>query len=303
MKRIVLLFLSGIICTNCSESGKSIFSTKDAYFGQTPPGLTPEVFASDIINHLAHSSPSFTPDGKEIYWSTVSGDNETRKIFYMKFEDNKWTKPLIASFSGNYHDDQPFISSDGEKLYFASKRPKIENGDQENDIWISDKTEQGWGEPKTINNLIGLWTPTVTRNGTIYFLDIINNTRVICRAELKNGEYSEIECLNENINKKEALNWCPFIAPDESYLIFSSNREGGFGSGDLYISFKNKNGKWQEAINMGNSINTDRQERFPGVSPDGKYLFFTRWYSAPYYHDLYWIDAQIIKDLKDIKQN
>jgi len=292
----------GIVCTNCSDPGKSIFGTKDAYFRQTPPGLTPEIFAPDIINHLAHSSPSFTPDGKEIYWSIVSGNNETRKIYYVKFENNKWSNPILASFSGNHHDDQPFISYDGGKLFFASKRPKIENGDQENDIWISDKTEQGWDEPKTINNLIGLWTPTVTRNGTIYFLEIINSTRVICRAELKNGEYSEIECLNENINKKEALNWCPFIAPDESYLIFSSNRKGGFGSGDLYISFKNKNGEWQKAINMGNSINTDRQERFPGVSPDGKYLFFTRLYSSPYYHDLYWVDAGIIDDLRNNEQ-
>jgi len=303
MKRIVLLVLLGIICTNCSESGKSIFGTKDAYFGQKPPGLIPEIFASDIINHLAHSSPSFTPDGKEIYWSTVSGNNETRKIYYVKFENNKWTKQMLANISGNYHDDQPFISYDGKKLYFASKRPKIENGDQENDIWISDKTEQGWGEPKTINNLIGLWTPTVTRKGTIYFLEVIDGTRVICRAELKNGAYSEIEYLNENINKIAALNWCPFISPDESYLIFSSNREGGFGSGDLYISFKDKNGEWQEAINMGDLINTEKQERFPGVSPDGKYLFFTRWHSPPYYHDLYWVDARIIKNLKNIKQN
>ena len=143
----------------------------------------------------------------------------------------------------------------------------------------------------------------MTQNGTIFFLEIIEGTRVICRAELKNGEYSEIECLNEKIYKKEALNWCPFIAPGESYLIFSSNRKGGFGSGDLYISFKNKSGEWQEAINMGALINTDKQERFPGVSPDGKYLFFTRWHSTPYYHDLYWIDARIIKNLRDIKQN
>ena len=272
------------------------------YFGQTPPGKSAEVFAPNIINHLAHSSPSFSPNGREIYWSTVSENNETRKIFYVKFENNIWSKPKVATFSGNYHDDQPFISYDGQKLYFASKRPKIKNGNQENDIWISDKTDQGWGEPKTINNLIGFWTPTVSRNGTIYFLEIIEDTRVICRAELKNIDYSEIECLNEHINKKGALNWCPFIAPDESYLIFSSNREGGFGSGDLYISFRDENGKWQEAINMGGSINTDEQERFPGVSPDGKYLFFTRWHSAPNNHDLFWINARIINDLRKSEQ-
>lgn len=302
IKKVFFLFLIFFIYMNCSQKEKSIFDSKDAYFGQTPPGLIPEVFAPGIINHLAHSSPSFTPDGGEIYWSTVSGDNETRKIFYVKYDNNKWSEPKLANFSGNYHDDQPFISYDGKRLYFASKRPKTKNGKEENDIWIVDKTEQGWGEPRTINDLIGLWTPTVTKNGTMYFLEVIENTRVICRAELRNGEYSEIECLNNNINKPGSLNWCPFIAPDESYLIFSSDREGQFGSGDLYISFKNNNGEWQEAINMGSSINTDKQERFPGVSPDGKYLFFTRWHSSPYYHDLYWVDARIINDLKNIKQ-
>lgn len=289
-KLIIVLILFTTVSFGQDKSWK--------YFKQIPPGMSAELFAPDIINHLAHSSPSFTPDGREIYWSTVSENSETRKIFFVKYENNRWSEPKVAAFSGNYHDDQPFISYDGQKLYFASKRPKKKNGHQENDIWISDKTEQGWGEPRTINNLIGSWTPTVTRNGTIYFLEIIEKIPVICRAELKNGDYSEFECLNEQINQKGSLNWCPFIAHDESYLIFSSDREGGLGSGDLYISFRDENGKWQEPVNMGGSINTDKQERFPGVSPDGKYLFFTRWHNYPHYHDLYWIDARIISDLR-----
>jgi len=302
MNRTIFFFLVGIIFVGCSQKNEHFLETKDAYFGQMPPGNSAKLFAPDIINHLAHSSPTFTPDGKEIYWSTVSGKNETRKIYYVKYENNLWSEPMITNFSGNYHDDQPFISYSGERLYFASKRPKVKNGAEENDIWISDKTEKGWGEPKPINNLIGLWTPTVSRDGTIYFLDFLDGTRVICCAELKDGKYVEVEILNENINKVGSLNWCPFIAPDESYLIFSSDREGQYGSGDLYISFKDEKGDWQKAINMGNSINTDKQERFPGVSPDGKYLFFTRWHSSPYYHDLFWIDAEIINDLRPIKR-
>ncbi len=139
------------------------------YLGQTPPGKSAQLFAPDIINHLAHSSPSFTPNGKQIYWSTVSENDETRKIFYVEYENYKWSEPMIANFSGKYHDDHPFVTDNGKKLFFASKRPKTKNGNQENDIWILDKTKQGCGEPKTINNLIGFWTPTLTRKGTIYF--------------------------------------------------------------------------------------------------------------------------------------
>ena len=293
MKELIVAFF--IILTG------DLFGQNDSwkYLNQAPPGRKAELFAPAVINHIAHSSPSFTPDGKEIYWSTVGENNKTRKIYFVKYGNNKWSEPAIVSFSGDYHDDQPFVSYNGQKLYFASKRPK-KDGNTDNDIWISDKTESGWGEPKTIDNLIGFWTPAVTHTGTIYFIELIEQMPVICKAEFNGGKYQDAEILNENINQKGARNWCPFIAPDESYLIFTSDREGGYGSGDLYISFKNDKGQWQKAINLGSSVNTDKQERFPGVSPDGKYLFFTRWLSQPYYHDLYWIDAGIINELKNI---
>jgi len=163
MRKILSLFLIGIICTSCTQTTKNFWESSDAYFGQEPPGLIPELFAPGMINHLAHSSPTFTPDGKEIYWSVVSGINETRKIYYVKFDNNLWSEPMIAPFSGNFHDDHPFISYTGDLMFFASKRPKSENGEEENDIWISNKTEQGWGEPRTINDLIGFLLLLLTK--------------------------------------------------------------------------------------------------------------------------------------------
>lgn len=269
------------------------------YFNQTPPGKTAQLFAPELIEHLAHSSPTFTPDGKEMYWSTVSGNNEIRKIYFVKYENDTWSEKQVASFSGQFHDDQPFISYDGSRMFFASKRTQKDDGTLGLDIWIMNKNGDNWGDPKPVSNDVGFWTPTITTKGTIYFLDNINGKVGICCAEFKDGKYSDSEFLSEQINQKDTRNWCPFIAPDESYLIFSSNRPGGKDPyGDLYICFKNENGEWSNAINMGDSINTSLQERFPGVSPDGKYLFFTRWYKEPFYHDLYWIDAQIIEDLR-----
>jgi Tol biopolymer transport system component len=94
------------------------------------------------------------------------------------------------------------------------------------------------------------------------------------------------------------LNWTPYVDPDDSYIIFSSNREGEFGEGDLYISFHNKSsGTWSEPVNMGGNINTRAQERFPSVSPDGKYLFFTRW-TPDHNQDVYWVSAGIIEKLR-----
>ena len=80
-----------------------------------------------------------------------------------------------------------------------------------------------------------------------------------------------------------------FIAPDESYIIFCSARKSGFGRGDLYISFKDENGGWQEAQNMGKPINTEKHELCPFMTSDGRYLFYTS------NQNIYWVDAAILE--------
>lgn len=75
-------------------------------------------------------------------------------------------------------------------------------------------------------------------------------------------------------------------------LFFSSNRSGGFGSVDLYISFKDKAENWTKAKNMGELINTKSIEFAPRLSPDGKYLFFNRGAS------IYWVSTKEIQKLR-----
>jgi Tol biopolymer transport system component len=81
----------------------------------------------------------------------------------------------------------------------------------------------------------------------------------------------------------------PFIAPDESYLLFTSvDRPGGFGTGDLYISSRMKDGTWTEAKNLGKVFNTNGYDFCPIVSPDGKYFFFSS------KGDIYWVRVEAI---------
>jgi len=111
------------------------------------------------------------------------------------------------------------------------------------------------------------------------------------------GHYQPPLELGDGINDGQ-LNWCPWVAPDESYLIWSSHREGEFGNGDLYISFKTPSGTWSKPVNMGHLINTSDQERFPSVSPDGKYLFFTRHLDSTSNNDFYWVETKDFKNLR-----
>jgi Tol biopolymer transport system component len=108
------------------------------------------------------------------------------------------------------------------------------------------------------------------------------------------GKYSQPEFLNDQINIPGYINWTPFIAPDESYLIFSRH----ISNGDLFITFHDTlTGIWTKPVDMGNKINTPGQERFPSISPDGKYLFFTR-SDGNNKHDIYWVSTKVIDDIK-----
>ena len=90
------------------------------------------------------------------------------------------------------------------------------------------------------------------------------------------------------------------LHPDESNLIFDGEREGGFGDSDLYISFRQEDGSWGTAINLGDAINTEAWEAAATVTPDGKYLFFNRNIGSDSYEnvDIFWVDAKVIEDLR-----
>ena len=93
---IILIFLS----LGCKQSSIPSGSSTD-YFGQKPPGMTPEVFAPGIVTTEAyeHGSPVFSKDLKEIYWTVNMEENEafvTRLTFAMRERNGKWHKPEIA---------------------------------------------------------------------------------------------------------------------------------------------------------------------------------------------------------------
>ncbi len=272
------------------------------YLGQTPPGDTPVVFARGLVStdDLEHSAPMFSPDGNEVFWhvNRPPGPNNSDWISFtktMRRLGNRWTALETSPFK------HPFYSMDGSRLYFF--------GDGKGPYYV-DKKDDRWGEPQRIDlidrfpELQSIYITSVTRDGTLYFTGIVEGLGTmhdhgIYRVELVNGEYAGPELLPRIINQPPFNNWTPFIAPDESYLIFSSNRACVPGDdGDLYISFHNvSDDTWSEPMNMGEPVNSRTQERLPHISPDGKYLFFTRW-TPDHDQDVFWVSAKIIERLK-----
>jgi hypothetical protein len=274
------------------------------YLGQKPPGMTPEIFASGIISTAKneHLTPSFSPEGTECFWSFW--DSGVQYIFTVKIIDGLWSRPASAEFTGSFKEDSPYFSPDGKRVYFHSKRPLPgqENTNDDWDIWYVEKENSGWSNPKhaglELNTNTNETFASVTRNYSVYFI-ALGEERILYKSEFKNGKYQTPQPLPEFINYKLNFSYV-YIEPDEKYIIISSDRPGGYGDGDLYISFK-ENNSWTEPINMGTTINTPLLERAPQVTIDGKYLFFVRhelvdgrWTNG----DFYWVDAKIIAELR-----
>jgi Tol biopolymer transport system component len=279
-----------------------LLSVPGLALGQAPPGETPGIFALGIVCTGRYVlNAVFSPDLKEFYFSTMDAD-KNYTVMQMREIEGRWTRPRIAPFSGTYSDADPFISPDGKRLLFPSDRPLEEGGVAADgyNIWVVDRTGPGWIDPRPlgpeINQPGGLEIyPSLTRSGILYFSSDREGGRGsgdIYRSRRVNGVYAEPENLGKAINTPDR-EFDAFIAPDESYLIFSSyRRDGGFGKSDLYISFRRGEGKWTQAVNMGRLFNSRESEFTPIVTPDGKYFFFTSTRLGQ--GDIYWVDAAVL---------
>lgn len=167
------------------------------------------------------------------------------------------------------------------------------------DIWYCKRTSDGWSAPqnigKPVNSAQDETYPWITENGTMYFASSREGgmgDKDLYFSRLKKGQYSKPVHLGDAINSQFGEGDA-YIAPDESYLIVCSwGRLDSHGRGDLYISFKKRDGTWSKVANMGDTINTAATEYCPVVSPDGKYLFYTSG------GDIKWVDAKIINSHK-----
>ncbi len=253
------------------------------YFGQPTPGDTPVMFAPCIVStDTAEWSMAFTPGGLEVFFG-LAEEGAAFILHSIADERGAWTEPVIATFSGEFNDFDLTMSPDGNRLYFTSNRPPVEGGAtlEHPDIWYVDRTDKGWGEPvhidAPINTDMRELYPSESRDGFIYFFGSRPEGfggSDLYRAPYRDGQFGEPENLGPSVNT-EAGEGDASISPDGDYLIFTSTRETGFGSGDLYVTFKLDDDRWSPPANLGEAVNTEYLEFCPAISRDGKYLFFT----------------------------
>lgn len=301
----VSIFFVLISLVRAQESDFPIL--KGPYLGYEPPGKTPVKFPFDFLpdGYRLHSALAFTPDSKEVYFSAMDFSIRfSEKIFMMKMSEGIWEPPEIAPFSGDFFDGSPSLSRDGEYLFFSSARAmdqKNMNEKGDRNIWFVKRDGENWGTPKPLGFQTPEWEngTDMSSSGNLFF-----DSRDIFKIDFTEGLEQNPVKLGTTINS-DYTELHPCIAPDERYLILYSNRPGHYGirGGDLYISFKNEDGNWRQAINLGKKFNEGHlSTSFPRLSPDGKYFFFLKLLSVPWEAEVYWVSAEAL-DIENFHKN
>ena len=182
-------------------------------------------------------------------------------------------KNMGENFNNRYSEMTPVVSLDDNKLLFARQEPF------RTALLFSTFDNGQWSDPVDIIPDLSVddkfYPTSISKDGKTLYLysnfDFIGN---IYTSNFENGKWQPVVKLNDNINTKYWESHAT-ISPDGKKLYFSSNRKGGFGGLDLYVSEIDSIGSWGVPRNLGPVINTPYHEDTPFITEDGKTLFFS----------------------------
>ena len=287
---IVSMFVLAVFCAACNPHKQDPIDSdsppiEESVLGQKPPGLIPELFMPDFVStENLEMGGVFSPDMKEFYFvRQLEGDSP--KGYLIRYKEGAWEEPIEQPGMG-----AGSISPDGHTMFSGNT--------------YRERTPQGWSEEKDLGppfDTFPIMRLTVSAAGT-YVFDEREEIGTLRYARLIDGQREAPKAFSKEINSGK---WTahPFIAPDESYLIWDSEREGGYGETDLYISFRQEDGSWGPAINMGEDINTEFEDGGGYVTPDGNYFFFETIHLGERFNEstanIFWVDAQVIENLRN----
>jgi WD40 repeat protein/Tol biopolymer transport system component len=200
-------------------------------------------------------------------------------------DDWVWTTPVnlgapINTEHGEFH---PFLAADGLTLLFSSDRP---GGQGQKDLWLSERSsiDAPWQPPvnlgKSINTSYLEGSSFLSPDGLTLF---VNSDRPggqghwdiwMYRRESREAKWSDAINLGPPINSPWGEG-APCLTQNGLVLLFQTNRPGGEGGEDLWISHRTSlTSKWLEPVSLGASVNTEHEESGPSLSADGRTVFF-----------------------------
>ena len=249
-----------------------------------PPSPTPTMFAAEVQwGPQNDSSPAFTPDGNTVVFTRRSGT--LRQLMISHKNGDTWSEPVVAPFSNVGNNIAPAMSPDGSYLIFASNRPAVAGGamldgffggkpqpGRGGNLWRVDRKGDSWGTPvrlpDVVNRSSSTYDMSIAKDGSLYFTQGDPKTRAfrLYKSEFRNGSLQAPQPLPFSDGITE--DYDPAIAPDQSFLVFSSERAPSpSGTADLFIVFATGNG-WSAPVHIGPSGFQAK------LSPDLSTLYF-----------------------------
>ena len=273
--------------------------------------LEPQLFAPDVVStDQREYGISFTPDGREAYFTRRSRRGPAQ-IFVTTFDDGSWSQPELAPFSSE-QDEAPFITADGSRMLFSSRRPVQGSWDRSDNIWVMDRlsSPEGdrWGEPTPLQGIVnqprsetdGYTTgaelgPSLLANGSLLYwtrVDAEWRSDLYIAEPDASGAFTNARPLRINSYGDESN---PAMSPDGRYLIFQGYRDpGAYGEQDLYVSERTEYG-WSDPMLLPEPINSARNDGYPSFSPDGRLFFFASdRESRGGYYDIYYVEYEAL---------
>jgi hypothetical protein len=279
--------------------GTILIPASGAYFGQPLPGVTPVLFAPEVLQAVSPwvSGIAFSPDGTECFLHVGDASYSRANMYYSRCVNGAWTPLVEPSFLANFtFSCEPVYSKDGNTLTFTAKK-----GAGSTDLWLVGRTASGWGipvvMPAPVNSDMNEFRGSYAADGTFFFGSerAASGINQGFKATRNASSAWVVEKLGAPVN---ALSYDgdPCIAPDGRFLVTYAGRAGGFGRVDLYVSFSDGKGGWGKPVNLGPTFNTADDEFGACLSHDGKYLFFTRHTAGG--DRLFWVSVSAIDRLK-----
>jgi len=249
------------------------------------------VGSGTISTGLQETSAALTPDGNTLYFMRSDFAERDDTILVSHREHGHWGAPQVAAFSGQWHDSEPCLSPDGRRLYFVSNRPvwpggaplTTEMGGHRfagTNLWFVQRQPDGsLGAPVHVDGALNdgamIYNPSVAANGDIYFSahrpdsGAAYQIYVARRTAQGYAAPQRVELGDVAHNRMD-----PAIDPRQRFLIYAGNEGDSLGSADLYIAFRQPDGRWGKPLHLPGEVNSAALENAPSLGPRFGELFF-----------------------------
>ncbi len=283
------IYITALIFFRLGIPFSTIAQTNDAVEAEKPYRFGTPINLGSTINSPSHeATPFISQDGLSLFFSSDrpggSGDFDlwysTRPTL-----DAPWSDPVNLGPSVNSSDEDyyPSVSYDNLSLYFYSTRQGGEGG---SDIWVSTRTSPSdpWREAEnlgpSINSLANEAAPCLSADG-LSFLFRSTRSRGFGSADIWLSTRPTVgDPWGAPVNLGPTINGSEWdcgvhLSADGLSLFFHSNRSGGLGNFDFYLSTRNtREDDWSTPVNLGETINTPNNDFCPSFSANNRRLYF-----------------------------